>query len=71
MMADFCIQCSVELFGKYFGDMSGLIPPEKLAEGHDAVLGVICEGCGGRVVDKHGNCIDPNCKTHGKQPKER
>lgn len=50
-MADFCRQCSIELFGEDFKDLAGLCK-----EGE--VVTVICEGCGYTTVDCDGNCCD-------------
>lgn len=61
-MADFCKQCSIDVFGEDFGDMAGISKPEDTAKGFYA--GVLCEDCGYIQVDHLGNCI-----THGSQPK--
>lgn len=59
-MAEFCKQCSEELFGEDFADLAGLC---KRTE--DII--VICEGCGVTHVDNTGKCIHPYClKQHGK-----
>lgn len=55
-MADFCKQCSEEMFGEDFGDLRGLSGP------HDTH--VICEGCGPTVVDAEGRCIGGACPKH-------
>ena len=55
-MADFCKQCSIKLFGEDFGDLSDLCKPDEL-------VGVLCEGCGGTVVDHTGTCLT-DCLLH-------
>lgn len=65
-MADFCKQCSLELFGEDFGDLKGLTTNEDWKKGLAAV--VICEGCGVIQVDPDGRCISPDClKKHRKE----
>ena len=65
MMADFCKQCSEELFGEDFGDFRGIGDPTielKPDEGWEA----LCEGCGLTLVNHEGVCISPYCtKRHG------
>lgn len=61
-MADFCKQCSEEIFGRDFGDMEGLSTQEDTASGKFAV--VLCEGCGSIQVDHTGKCISSYCKKH-------
>jgi hypothetical protein len=65
-MADFCKQCSEELFGKDFEDLKGLSREhsEPLAPGEGYI--VICEGCGLTVVDEDGKCISDCMKHHDK-----
>jgi hypothetical protein len=63
-MADFCKQCSEELFGKDFGDLKGLISEEEVKKGFGAV--VICESCGYTLVDHEGRCVASDCTIHGK-----
>lgn len=63
-MADFCKQCSEEIFGKDFRELAGLRTQADYAEGLGAC--VICEGCGPVVVDTDGRCCSPDCiKKHG------
>ena len=65
-MADFCMQCSEELFGKDFGDLAGITKPEDWKKGLACV--VLCEGCGPIQVDPEGRCISIDClKKHNKQ----
>jgi hypothetical protein len=49
-MADFCHDCSIELFGQDARDLVGLCKPGE----H---VGVICEGCGPTHVDNEGVCM--------------
>ena len=64
-MADFCSQCSEDVYGKDFGDMKGLSTEEDTVDGKYAV--VLCEGCGPCQVDHTGKCISIDCfKKHGK-----
>lgn len=65
MMADFCKQCSEDVFDRDFGDMRGLSQPEDTAR--KLYASVLCEGCGPCHVDHLGVCISANClKEHGK-----
>lgn len=63
-MADFCKQCSLETFGKDFGELAGLSTEKHtLAERYCVV---ICEGCGPCQVDHLGVCVSPDClHKHG------
>lgn len=51
-MADFCQECSIEIFGEDMGDMSGLSTPEDTNAGLYA--STLCEGCGWILVDHAG-----------------
>ena len=62
-MADFCKQCSLEIFLEDFGDLRGLGDGTPLPPGHG--WSALCENCGPIVVDDEGNCISDNCDTHG------
>lgn len=59
MMADLCMQCSIEIWGEDSGDFAKYLGPS-----HPPIF-VICEGCGPTIVDAEGRCIDPQCPTHG------
>lgn len=62
-MADFCRQCSIELFGKDYGELKGLTQQEDWENGEACV--VLCEGCGPIQVDPEGRCISKDClKSH-------
>ena len=54
-MADFCKQCSIEMFGTDTGDLAGLSTPVDTAAGTFAI--VLCEGCGSIAVDHEGNNV--------------
>lgn len=56
-MADFCMQCSIELFGEDFEDLAGIAK-----EGQ--ILHCICEGCGDALVDHTGKCLSTECLQH-------
>jgi hypothetical protein len=62
-MADFCTQCSIELFSEDFGDLKGLLKEEKTQKG--LVVRCICEGCGFIEVDHTGKCVAKYCEMHG------
>lgn len=63
-MADFCSQCSLDIFGWDYKELAGVTPPESQDEGKYAV--VLCEGCGPIQVDTEGNCISADCyEKHG------
>ena len=68
-MADFCKQCSIDIFGEDFGELANLTKPETWKEGKAAV--VICEGCGPCQVAPDGTCLSVDClKEHGKALKD-
>lgn len=56
-MADFCKECSIEMFGKDFGDLADLLDPEEYTEDIGALA--LCESCGPIVVDIDGKRMDP------------
>jgi hypothetical protein len=62
-MADFCKQCSEEIFGEDFGDFvfdaDGPQPSENYR------CHVLCEGCGFNcLVDRDGRCWSETCLKH-------
>lgn len=64
-MADFCQQCSIEIFGEDLGDFAEAVKPY-LPFDSGFGLPVICEGCGFTLVAEGGRCISPHCqKSHG------
>lgn len=63
-MADFCLQCSLEVWGEDSKDLAGITTPDDWAQGKAAV--VVCEGCGPIQVDPEGRCINVDCaEKHG------
>lgn len=61
-MADFCSQCSIEVYGRDNRDLSGFGP--KPEEGYGYIA--LCESCGMTIVDEKGRCIAKNCLlNHG------
>lgn len=58
-MADFCQQCSIEVFGEDTRDLAGLGDGTPLREGYG--WKAICEGCGFTIVDDAGKCINKHC----------
>lgn len=48
-MADFCKQCSEELFEESYSDLEGLCDREYQIQ-------ILCEGCGLTLVDYRGEC---------------
>lgn len=58
-MADFCLQDTIEIWGKEVAiknDMKGLCKD-------DEMVAVLCEHCGNTWVDSNGFCIGP-CDLH-------
>jgi hypothetical protein len=51
-MADFCKDCSDQLFGEGYCDLEGLITEEEVKQGLGA--SVLCEGCGPILVNHLG-----------------
>lgn len=66
-MADYCKQCSIELFDEDFRELAGLVTKEQFESPDKLVAFVICEGCGFITVNHEGECVDPNCEQHGKE----
>lgn len=54
-MADFCRDCSIDVWGKDYGDLADLSTEEDTKNGLFCV--VICEGCGIIQVDHEGVSI--------------
>jgi hypothetical protein len=65
-MADFCKQCSEDMFGSDCGDLEGLCDEAHVAH-------VLCEGCGFEcVVNYEGLCLSETClKKHGLPTQEQ
>jgi hypothetical protein len=68
-MADFCKQCSIELFDKDFRDLAGISTQAQTDDNRFAL--VLCEGCGFIQVDHEGRCVShPNvCEKDGHEQK--
>jgi len=62
-MADFCKQCSIDVFGKDFEELAKITTEENWKKGKACC--VICEGCGMIQVDPDGNCVSKDCFHHG------
>lgn len=62
-MADFCKQCSVDMFGEDFGDLKGLSTADDTSKGLYPL--VLCEGCGAIQVDHEGKCVSKDCHENG------
>jgi|TARA_B100000287_G_scaffold268328_1_gene252355 hypothetical protein len=59
-MADFCYDCTEELFGQKHAvknDMSGIVSAEEYQK-HGITAKVLCEGCGIIEVDHKGRRIE-------------
>lgn len=63
-MADFCKDCSLEIFGEDFRELAGITKLEDQNKDRYAV--VICEGCGIIQVDIEGKCM-----SHDHSEKEK
>jgi hypothetical protein len=65
-MADFCKECSIEIFGRDFGDLAKLLSKDNYTA--TTVASALCEGCAGFIsVDYEGNCRSTACPKHGKR----
>ena len=64
-MADFCMQCSLDIFGRDNKDLALTDVKEPLKEGYG--YPALCEGCGPTLTDEHGVCI-VNCIKHHDTP---
>lgn len=63
-MADFCKQCSIDMWGEDTGDLANLGPVDTLKPGEG--WQALCEGCGPTIVDNEGTCIAYYCdRQHG------
>jgi hypothetical protein len=67
-MADFCEACSIELFGKDYGDLKGLFGEDESKAG--MVVRVICEGCGFTEVNHLGQCVAVYCSKHSENAED-
>lgn len=64
-MADFCLQCALDMWGPDIpNDFIGLSTEKDTENGLYCV--VLCEGCGAIQVDHTGKCISEDCiEKHG------
>lgn len=62
-MADFCKECSIELFGEDYGDLKGIGDGTPLEPGYGWTA--LCENCGPILVDDEGRRIDKKEKSDG------
>lgn len=65
-MADFCQQCSLELFKEDLGDLAGLTEARSTELGTYA--SVRCEQCGQTFVDHLGRCVADCLEHHASKP---
>lgn len=65
IMADFCKQCSIEIWGEDLGDLAGI--SLKRDTDKEMYYLALCEGCGPIQVDHEGICVSKNClQEHNK-----
>jgi hypothetical protein len=62
-MADFCKQCSLEMFENDLKELAGLRTQEM--KDKDEYPLVLCEGCGPILVDEEGACVSDDCLMGG------
>lgn len=63
-MANFCSQCSIELFGADMKDLAGLTKPKHMLQGKYARG--LCEDCGDIQVNAKGECLSHCEKDHAR-----
>lgn len=56
-MADFCMRCSIDLFGEDLGELARLTTPEETQR--CIYAHALCEECGPIYVDHTGKRIEP------------
>jgi len=66
-MADFCKQCSENIFGEDFREMAGISQEEHTK--NQLYANVLCEGCGPIQVDHEGACVNDDCIEKGHKDK--
>lgn len=54
-MADFCMECSIRIWGEDTKDLADLVTKEEVEDGMVAL--VLCEGCGPISVDHEGRAL--------------
>lgn len=67
-MADFCKECSEEMFGADYGDLAGISTAQNTADGLYAC--VLCEGCGPILVDHRGLRVERDNTKIGEENDE-
>lgn len=70
-MADFCLQCSLEVYGEDSRDLADFISVDEDGEIVDPYVLALCEGCGYILVDNDGRCSDPRCVMHANNGKSK
>lgn len=62
-MADFCKQCSIDIFGEDFRELANITTPEETAK--ELYAHVLCEECGPILVDHNGIKVpwEDQCST--------
>ena len=60
-MADFCRNCSLNMFDKDFQELADISTEADTESGIYAV--VLCESCGPIQVDHRGVCVTSDCRT--------
>ncbi len=60
-MADFCFQCNIDSYYVPYSDFSYL---SEMYDDDETYFGVLCEGCGPTVVNRHGWCVAEDCLEH-------
>ena len=68
-MADFCLECSINTFGKDFKDLANITSQKDWDKGLAQV--VFCEGCGVIQVDPDGNCVSSDCMESAQSKSRR
>ena len=63
LMAEFCKQCSIKVFGEDFSDFENIVTEEQEKRGF--VIHVLCEECGVTYVNRAGECMRKDHKHDG------
>ncbi len=68
-MADFCKQCSIDIFGSDYGDLAWGKWPDGMVVGGGHIVNLLCEGCGPAAILEDGTCVSGDClEKHPKEP---
>ncbi len=65
-MADYCLECSISLWGRDYGDLAEQSTVEDTEAGLYTVD--ICEGCGVIQIDHTGRCVSKDCANPQHEP---